>query len=56
MGDAFGCEEEIAVTKTVLLVADLDAELPLKDLKDLVLGAMDVQGWGEAVRDVVFQN
>jgi hypothetical protein len=40
----------------VLLVADYESKHALKDVKDLVLGAMDVQGWGEAVRDEMFQN
>jgi hypothetical protein len=54
MSDAFGRKEKIAGAKTMLLVADLNAELAIKNLKDLVLGAVHMQRWGEAVRHVVF--
>jgi hypothetical protein len=56
MGDALGREQGVAGAETVLLVADPEAKLALKDVKDLVLGAMNVQRWGEAVRDEVFQD
>jgi hypothetical protein len=42
--DSFGREKGLAGTDSQSLIRDVPRDLPFKDVKDLIVGVMDMQG------------
>jgi hypothetical protein len=56
VGNAFGCEPDVARADAMLLVLDDEAEFAFEDVEDLVFGVVDVQWGGIAKGDAMFEN
>jgi len=56
VGNAFGCEPDVAGADAMLLVLEDEAELAFEDLEDFVFGVVDVQWGGIAKGDAMFEN
>jgi hypothetical protein len=55
-GTPFGGEQGLARSQPEFLVADSEAELPLEDVEELVLGVVDVQRRRVAARREVLEQ
>lgn len=56
VGNAFGCEPDVAGADAMLLVLEDEAELAFEDVEDLVFCVVDVQWGGIAEGDAMFEN